>query len=209
MVKRPFGERLARLRTNKGLSQYKLAELLGFSRGQIANYEHGTREPDHETLRRLADFFGVTTDYLLGRTDDPAPLPKNAIPVSQLVKVPIVGTIRAGEPILAAENIEGYEMVSAEQVKNGTYFFLRVKGDSMIGAGIREGYLVLVRKQEDVEDGDIAVVLVDDEEATLKRVYRADGKWILHPENPAMKPIVVEKRDVKIVGRVMLVQFEV
>jgi len=66
---RMFGKRLSALRKQKGLSQYELADRLGYSRGQIANYEQGKREPDYETLRKIADFFDVTTDYLLGRTD--------------------------------------------------------------------------------------------------------------------------------------------
>lgn len=70
-----FGQRLAKLRKERNLSQYELAEKMGFSRGQIANYEQGTRQPDFETLLKFADYFGVSTDYLLGRTDTPEPSP--------------------------------------------------------------------------------------------------------------------------------------
>ena len=78
-----FGKRLAEIRKKKELSQYELADRLGFSRGQIANYEQGKREPDYETLQKLADFFNVSTDYLLGRTDEPVPTKENKTPSDQ------------------------------------------------------------------------------------------------------------------------------
>ena len=96
-------------------------------------------------------------------------------------KVPIVGTIAAGVPILAQENIEGFEYVPT---RVDVQFCLRVKGDSMIGARILEGDLVFIRQQKEVENGEIAAVLIDGEEATLKRFYKADGKITLRSENP-------------------------
>lgn len=132
----------------------------------------------------------------------------DVIPAGPMVRVPVLGVIRAGEPLYAVQNLEGYILTPAEDVKNGEYFFLRVKGDSMVGARIQEGDLVLVRKQDYVDDGEIAVVLVGGEEATLKRVFRANGKWLLQPENPSMKPVLIDEQDMKIIGKVVRVQFE-
>ena len=210
MAVNSFGERLAQLRNQKELSQYKLAELLGFSRGQVANYEQGTRQPDFDTLKKLAAFFNVTTDYLLGRTDDPRGtyLPPGAWPVGPMVRVPVLGVIRAGLPILADEHIDGWELAPADEVKDGRYFYLRVTGDSMIGSRIYEGDLVLVRQQEEVENGEIAVVNVDGENATLKRVYYTNGELILQPDNPKYAPIVIKSGEARICGKVVEVTFK-
>ncbi|MDN5324135.1 MAG: repressor LexA [Clostridia bacterium] len=131
----------------------------------------------------------------------------NIINITDIVKIPVLGVIRAGEPILAEENIIGYESISADEIKSGEYFYLKVKGDSMINARIYDGDLVLVRKQEDVENGQIAVILIEDE-ATLKRVYRNNGTLILHPENPKYQPMLIEKGNVKIIGKVVEVKFK-
>ncbi|MDI6872505.1 MAG: transcriptional repressor LexA [Bacillota bacterium] len=198
-----LGEILRRLREERGLRQDDLARKLLVGKSAVSQWERGKRTPDPTTLARLADFFNVSTDYLLGRSPIPDTFPFRPIPTGPMVQVPIVGTIRAGEPILAAQNIEGYCPVAANEVAGGEHFFLRVKGDSMVGARIQEGDLVLVRRQADVDDGDIAVVMVNDEEATIKRVYREGGRWLLKAENPNLRPLVVDKRDVRIIGKVV------
>ena len=82
-----FGKRLAKLRNDKGFSQYELAERLGFSRGKLSNYEQGTRQPDYETLQHIADYFEVTTDYLLGRSDNPSPTNDSYNPIHEINKL--------------------------------------------------------------------------------------------------------------------------
>jgi repressor LexA len=124
-------------------------------------------------------------------------------------KVPIIGTIACGNPILAQEYIEGYEYVR-ENVK--VDFCLRAKGDSMIGARILDGDIVYVRKQPGVENGEIAVVLIDMEEATLKRVYKLDGTIILRAENPNFPDKVFNKKEaraINIIGKAILFRSEV
>lgn len=124
-------------------------------------------------------------------------------PSSSSVSLPIVGTVRAGSPQPPLEDIEGYFSIDLSQQKGENGFFLRVKGDSMIGAGIHEGDLALVHPQETAEKGDIVVALVDGE-ATMKRFFRERGTIRLQPENPAMEPIIIRpgKQEIAIIGRV-------
>jgi len=118
----------------------------------------------------------------------------------ELVDVPIVGKVTAGQPILAVENIEDYFPLPVEYVKNDTVYMLHVQGDSMIEAGIFNNDLVLVRKQSSAENGDIVVALIEDS-ATVKRFFREKDHIRLQPENSAMNPIIV--RDVTILGKVI------
>ena len=118
--------------------------------------------------------------------------------------VPLVGRVRAGDPSLAFEDLEGEIALDRSLARGEETFFLRVRGDSMIGEHIRDGDLALVQPQSAVENGEIAVVLMDDE-ATVKRVYRDEGALRLQPSNPAMRPIIVgrDERRITIVGKVV------
>ncbi len=117
----------------------------------------------------------------------------------EVVNVPIVGHVAAGEPILATENIENYFPIPVEFMPNQDSFMLKVKGESMINAGILDGDNVLVKRQANAENGDIVVALVDDS-ATVKTFYKEDGYYRLQPENDTMDPIIVE--DCSILGKV-------
>ncbi|MGI6620524.1 MAG: transcriptional repressor LexA [Bacillota bacterium] len=117
-----------------------------------------------------------------------------------VVMVPVVGMVRAGTPILAVENIEDFVPLPRSFVRSENVFMLQVEGDSMIGAGIHDGDLVLVRQQETAENGDIVVALIDDE-ATVKTFYKEKGAIRLQPENPEMSPIIA--KDVRILGKVI------
>lgn len=120
-------------------------------------------------------------------------------------RVPILGRVAAGKPILATEDPLGSVAVEAEDVRGAETYALLVQGDSMINAGILDGDIVLIRKQESANDGDIIVGMVDDE-ATLKR-FRKDGKRIkLEPANAAMKPIYVNPEQLKVLGKLVGVQ---
>lgn len=207
-MSRIFAKRLKAERTARGLTQEALSKMIGLSIGTLSGYERNYREPDFETVTKLSNILGVSVDYLLGVSDIRNPLPSNAYPVGDTVKIPVVGVIRAGEPILVAENIIGYEVVEKDAAKNGEYFYLKVAGDSMIGARIHDGDLVLVRRQDDVDDGEIAVVLLDCEEATLKKIYRQNGQVILQAENPKYPPRVIKRGDVRIIGKVIEVKFK-
>ena len=120
------------------------------------------------------------------------------------LSIPIVGSVRAGEPILAVENIEGYVNFDRSLVSSEDVFLLRVQGDSMIEAHIQDGDFALVKPQANAENGEIVVALIDDE-ATIKRVFQRRDLIRLEPANPAMEPIVVKKGEkrVSIVGKVI------
>ncbi|MCD7955864.1 MAG: transcriptional repressor LexA [Lachnospiraceae bacterium] len=117
----------------------------------------------------------------------------------EMVNVPIVGTVAAGVPILAEQNIDSYFPIPAEYMPNEQSFILRVKGDSMINAGILDGDCVLVRQQQTAANGDIVVALIEDS-ATVKTFYKEDGHFRLQPENDTMDPIIVT--ELAILGKV-------
>lgn len=110
----------------------------------------------------------------------------------EMVNVPIIGQVAAGQPLLAVENIESYFPIPAEFMPNSTAFMLKVKGNSMINAGIFDGDKILVQQQADAENGDIVVALVDDS-ATVKKFYKEDGHYRLQPENDDFEPLIVEE----------------
>ena len=118
----------------------------------------------------------------------------------ELVNVPIIGTVTAGEPILAFENIEGYFPIAPEFLHNKQTFMLKVKGESMINVGIYDGDMVLVEEATTAANSDIVVALVDDS-ATVKRFYKENGYFRLQPENDNMSPIIV--KNVSILGKVI------
>lgn len=117
----------------------------------------------------------------------------------EVVNVPLVGTVAAGQPILAAENIESYFPIPAEYISNHDTFMLKVKGDSMVNAGIFDGDRIMVQQQNTAENGDIVVAMVDDS-ATVKTFYKENGHYRLQPENDSMNPIIVD--EVTILGKV-------
>lgn len=116
-----------------------------------------------------------------------------------IVNVPIIGTVTAGQPILAVENIEGYFPLLSEDLPKSDTFMLKVKGESMINAGIFNGDLILVEKQSTAENGEIVVALIEDS-ATVKTFYKEDKHFRLQPENDTMEPIIVD--NVEILGKV-------
>jgi repressor LexA len=124
--------------------------------------------------------------------------------LTHILPVPIVGRVRAGEPILAVENIEGYINFDRSLVSSGDVFLLRVQGDSMIDAHIQDGDFALVKPQPNAENGEIVVALIEDE-ATIKRIFKKRDLIRLEPANPKMEPIVVKKgeKKVTIVGKVI------
>lgn len=125
-------------------------------------------------------------------------------PGSNVRNVPLVGRVAAGSPILAEEDIEEVYPLPAELVGDGPIFMLRVKGDSMMDAGILDGDFVVIHRQPDALDGEVVAALIDSEEATIKRLERKDGAVILHSANPAFEPMVFTE-GVELIGKVVTV----
>lgn len=206
-------DRFKEQRLKSGINQVELAKIFNVSKQTISNWESGKRKPDTDTIFKLANFFGVTTDYLLGNdvatneTDDTDLFNLKGdvrflkkVKDSDMVKIPVLGAIRAGMPLYADENIIDYEYVHQEELVMGEEtFFLEVKGDSMINARILDGDRVRIRKQSYLENnGDIMAVRVNGDEATLKRVYRQQNGLVLQSENPKYAPMFFSKEDVEI-----------
>ena len=118
------------------------------------------------------------------------------------VSVPLIGTVTAGQPIFAYENYEDYYTFPAGEFKGDDLFILRVQGTSMIDAGIMNGDKIVVRRQNTAENGEIIVALIEDE-ATVKRFFKKDGKIVLHPENEALADMIFEPNEVSILGKVV------
>jgi repressor LexA len=203
-----LGRRIAALRNEAGLKQEDVAKELGVSPSTVSVWECDKGGINHDMLRRLAETLSthlrrsVTVDFLLGGAAD-YPDPSTDFPLGLTVKVPVFGTVPAGEPTLAEQNIEGWEEVPVQETQNGQFFFLRVKGDSMEGGGIHDGDLVFVRSQTTVEDGEIAVVLLNGEDATLKRVTRQNGQIVLEAQNPKYRALLVSPSSVRVLGKAM------
>lgn len=201
-----IGERIKELRRKYGMTQEDLAYKIGTTKQTIFKYENNviTNIPAKK-VDAIAAIFNVSPAYIMGWNADDRPLPSNIMPMPKMKKVPLLGTIACGEPILAAENIDSYAEVPEEIDCD---FTLRCKGDSMIGARIMNGDIVYVREQPEVENGEIAAVLIDnmETEATLKRVYISDNQIMLVPENRDYQPLTFTGEDmnrVRILGKVV------
>ncbi len=192
-----IGRKIRQLRETSKLSQAELASALGVSDKAVSTWEMEKKTPRMGTLQALADYFGVSKSYLIEDSQPEIPHGFQALPTMK--KIPRVGRIACGEPILAEENIETYDNVPDNWKAD---FTLICVGDSM-APKIQDGDLVAIRQQEQVENGQIAAVLIDNE-ATLKRVYVYPDKLILRPENPDYEPIVImngESSTIRIEGR--------
>lgn len=226
-----FKERLGLLRRELGLSLRQLSEISGVNRSTINAYENGRRMPKYENLEALADVFNCDVDYLLGKTDvknvyanllgfetlESAYLAgvdlsiiTNGYKAATKKRLPLLGNVACGEPVWAEEErdvfVENESDLDAD-------FCLTATGDSMINARIFDGDLLFIKKQPMVNDGEIAVVLIDNE-ATVKRVYydRENNVLTLMPENPTFKPMRYqghELEQITILGKVVAGQYKI
>lgn len=280
--------RIKELRIASGLSQKELAGKLGIKPNTLSQYETEKRSPDPEMLKKIADFFEVSIDYLIGNSDyknlgeyfdekfdsellaagvklwdkiipllkkygyeieedvdgtyniyhdgefytntDESTIlsrymasknkdeltaedlvykyPENAFPI-KTKKFPLIGEIACGEPILAEQHFEGYVEAGADIRAD---FCIRARGDSMVNIRVLDGDIVFVREQSDVENGEIAAVLINNE-ATLKRVNKnVPGFLQLMPENPDYEPIVInlkEPTEIRIMGKAVAFQSDI
>lgn len=191
----------------KHISAAKMMNELGFSSGLYSQWKSGKQKPSSDKLEKIADYFGVSVDYLLGtNSDTKTPLNFQLIDMSKMISVPIVGRVAAGRSCYADKYITGYELVHPDSIKTGyDYIYLKVKGDSM-EPQLFDGDLVLVQLQDVVEHGDYAVVIVDGEDGLVKRFEYGEGYIRLVSYNPYYPPRVFEGSEmtrVKIVGKVV------
>lgn len=191
--------RLKFLREERNWNMKEAAEQLGIPYTTYISYEKGEREPNSEMLIKLSDFFNVSVDYLIGNSPDSPAF--NLRPVPSSHRVPRLGRIACGDPIVADENIEDYDEVPAYVQCD---FSLVCRGDSMINARIFDGDIVCIRADVEIRSGDIAAVLIDGDEATLKRVQIFEDHITLLPENPLYRPTTFWEEDmnrIRIIGK--------
>ena len=178
-------DRLKTLRKQMGKTQTDIANYLGISYQAYAHYESGRRAPDPQSLKKLADYFGVSVDYLLGRDEAPA---------SKGKWINVYGEIAAGIPIEAIEDIIDQEEISLDMAASGEYIALQVKGSSM-EPRIRDKDVVIIRLQEDVQSGEIAAVFVNGNSVTLKQIKKDEnGIWLI-PFNAAYNSQFYSKKE--------------
>lgn len=199
----PFrGDRMRKARERRGLTLRDLGNMSNLSFGYLSRIERGKQEPSLDALRRIADVLGVTTTYLL---DDDEPQPRRT---KDMVRIPVVGRTHAGTLMAAEQVVDEYLMVPKAMLPgdhDAQYFALRVQGDCMEPV-IPDGATVIVRRQPDVESGQIAVVLWDDtNEAQVRRVYKSGKRIILQPDNRTYPPVILTRGNVRILGRVLKV----
>ncbi len=178
---------LKELRRINGLKQCEIADMLHLSQGSISQWENGKTNIDYEYAKTLANLFNVSVGYLLG-TEDTSSAPET--PKKQLsgFRIPVIGTIRAGIPVAAIEDIEDWEEIPQSVAKTGEFVALRVRGDSM-EPKISDGDIAIIRRQETIESGQIAAVLVNGEDATLKKVkLLPDGIMLVAFNNEIYEP---------------------
>lgn len=196
-----MGERIKRLRQLKGITQEDLAKIVGLQRGAIAKYEIGIVENMKQTtIKKMADYFGVKPSYLMCLEDK---LDELGNPV---VSIPLLGTVKAGYNYLAEENWIGNVDIDKKLADSGEFFALNVKGNSMSPVLI-EGDIVIVKKQDDFENGDIVVALINGDEATIKKAKKSDSSILLQPFNNNYEPLIFTYEEmksipVKIIGTV-------
>lgn len=186
------GKRIERYRKKLGWSAEELGNRIGVQKMAVRRYEKGLIELKHTKLVQIAEAFGIDVSFLYGDEFH-----------IEVVNLPLYGQISCGEGAVIYEEPESYIGAPSEWVPNGLYFYLTAKGDSMTGAQIQEGDLLLIKQQQEVENGEIAAVVIDDH-CVLKRVYRSNNKFTLVSENPNYPPIEFDPstdKNIRIIGK--------
>lgn len=233
-----LGREIKTLRNLAGMTLKEVSEKSGINIHALSNLENGINDTSNfeefadlvsKVVETMGAYYNTSTHDIEFRSFDnehntwvkESPVEaisqiikqkynKNEIINSNILKAPILGYIAAGQPILAEEHIEEWtEIPNMWNLKDGEVFLLKVKGDSMIGSRIYDGDKVVVKMQPDVENGEIAVVNVNGDDATLKRVKKTEtGQVILYPDNPKYDPIFITSENARIIGKVIQVMFE-
>ena len=191
-----FRTRLKQLRNEKKINQRELANFLKVAPSTISMYESGQREPNFEVLESLADFFNVDLNYLLGKSDKTTKLMIEDKQPPQGLQIPVLGTVAAGIPISAVEDILDYEEIPQSWENQGEFFGLRIKGDSM-QPKMDDGDVVIVRQQSDANSGDTVIALVNGDDATCKKLQKTDNGIMLVSTNPKYPPMFYSDEDIR------------
>ena len=201
--KNVFSKNLRDIMDIHNISRNQICADLGFVYSTFSDWYNGKKYPRIDKIEKMAEYFGILKSDLI--EDKSSRMPADAFPYNPTHRIPILGRISAGMPLYAEENIEDY--IYTELNHGAEYFALRVKGDSMNAAHILDGQILVVRKQDIVENGEIAVVLVGDDEATVKRFYQSGDIVALEPQslNPEHRVQTYNLKDVpiRVVGKVM------
>lgn len=193
-----LAENIRKIRKDKGFSQDYIAEQLGYkSYTTIQKWESGVSEPSLQKLHDLANLLGVDVDTLVS----------DSTPKTKGVKIPVLGKVAAGMPIEAIEDIIDYEEIPESMSRSADYFGLQIRGDSM-EPKISDGDVVIIRKQDDAESGNIVIATVNGDEATCKKIKKTESGLMLISTNPDYEPFIYSWEDVKrlpvrILGRVV------
>ena len=199
---------IKQIRKENNLSQSEFAKILNVHQTAVSQWENGRTTPDISSAKLISQKFGISLDIILG---DIYTLAKEKYdlehPHKRGIKIPVLGNVAAGIPIEAIEDIVDYEEISEEMAMRGDFFGLKIKGSSM-EPRIKEGDVVIVRQQPEVESGDVAIVIVNGDSATCKKVVINDNGITLIPFNPAFEPIFysaeqVDTLPVRIIGKVV------
>lgn len=182
----------------KNISARALAAQIHVAESTMSLYVHGKRQPDYSTLKKISDALDISVDFLLGKTLSPK---------SSGVMIPVYGRIAAGIPMEAITDIEDYEEISEAMARQGEYLALTIHGESM-EPKFSEGDVIIVRRQDDCEDGEICAVIVNGNDATCKRVKKTPEGVLLISTNPAFDPMFfsnrqIEELPVRILGKVV------
>lgn len=208
--KKIMAQNIKKYMAHKGVNNQQLCDALGFKYTTFMDWIKGVTYPRIGKVEAMAQYFGCEKSDLI---EDKTSSPDFLAPVdfSHLKRIPILGRIAAGLPLYAEEQIEGYTFTDLNG--GAEYFSLRVEGDSMNAIGINDGYFIIVRRQDIVENGEVAVVMVGDENATVKRVYATETTVTLMPQstNPIHQPQIYDlsKTSIKVLGKVVKVEFSI
>lgn len=189
-----MGRRIKHYRDISGMSLEELGNRIGVGKSTVRKYENALIRISHERVEDIANALGIDTALLYGDEIQ-----------EDVIDVPLYGAISCGKGLVVYEQPEEYVASPRQWVDGGIYFYLIAKGDSMIGAKIHEGDLLLIKKQDDVDNGAIGAVVIDDE-CVLKRIYKNDNTFTLVSENPNYAPVVFDPstdKNIKIIGKLV------